>query len=95
MFIWPGSMLHHLKTLRTPRFEHYDIEYVEEGNCWAFLGNGRTELEVLGEGVGNDPEKVVLAPYIRNQDVEWSLDVDGEMRERLLREAKGVGEEKM
>jgi cation diffusion facilitator CzcD-associated flavoprotein CzcO len=94
VFIWPGSMLHHLKTLRTPRFEHYDIEYQEEGNCWAFLGNGRTELEVLGEGVGNDPEKVVLAPYIRNEDVPWSLDVDGEMRERLLREAKGVGEEK-
>ena len=95
VFIWPGSMLHHLKTLRVPRFEHYDIEYTDEGNCWAFLGNGRTELEVLGEGVGNDPEKVVLAPYIRNEDVEWTLDVDSAMRERLSREANGVGEEKM
>jgi cation diffusion facilitator CzcD-associated flavoprotein CzcO len=72
VYIWPGSMLHHLKTLRSPRFEHYDIEYVE-GNCWAFLGNGRTELELLGEREGL--EKVVIAPYIRNEDVEWSLDV--------------------
>ena len=72
MFLWPGSMLHHLKTLRTPRFEHYDIEYLEE-NIWAFLGNGRTELELLGEKEGL--EKVVIAPYIRNEDVPWSLDV--------------------
>lgn len=72
MSLWPGSMLHHLKTLRTPRFEHYDIEYLEE-NMWAFLGNGRTELELLGEKEGL--EKVVIAPYIRNEDVAWSLDV--------------------
>ena len=49
---------------------------------------------MLGEGVGNDPEKVVLAPYIRNEDVSgrwmWMRN-EGE----VLREAKGVGEEKM
>jgi cation diffusion facilitator CzcD-associated flavoprotein CzcO len=75
VFIWPGSMLHHLKTLRVPRFEHYEIEYHED-NMWAFLGNGRTELELTAEREGLD--KVVLAPYIRNEDVPWSLDIPSE-----------------
>lgn len=68
-----GSMLHLLKTLRAPRWEDYVIERKEEeGNMWAFLGNGRVELEVLAE---NGSEGVDYAPYVRNADVPWSVDL--------------------
>ena len=39
---------------------------------WAFLGNGRVELEVLAE---NGSEGVDYAPYVRNADVPWSVDL--------------------
>ena len=74
IYLWPGSMLHHLQTLRQPRFEHYDIEYLHQEDCWAFLGNGRTELELATEK-GLD---VDIAPYIRNEDVPWSTEVPRE-----------------
>lgn len=70
VYIWPGSMLHHLKTLKTPRFEHYDIRYMDD-NMFTFLGNGRIDLEFAKER----GESVDLAPYIRNEDVVWSLDI--------------------
>ena len=69
VYIWPGTILHLLKTLRTPRYEHYEMRYLDE-NMWSFLGNGRTKLETMGE---NDTS-VDIAPYIRNQDVWWSPD---------------------
>jgi len=63
-------MLHHLKTLKTPRYEHYDVRYMDD-NMFTFLGNGRIDLEFEKEkGAAVD-----LAPYIRNEDVEWSLDM--------------------
>ncbi|KIX92951.1 uncharacterized protein Z520_11427 [Fonsecaea multimorphosa CBS 102226] len=70
VYIWPGSLLHHLKTLRSPRYEHYDLRY-ESDNVWAFLGNGRTDLEWEHD----NGRPVDLAPYIRNADVPWSLDL--------------------
>lgn len=42
--VWPGTRLHYLDVLSTPKFEDYDIEYVS-GNRWGFLGNGFTALE--------------------------------------------------
>jgi hypothetical protein len=63
-------MLHHLKTLERPRFEHYDVRYWGE-NMWEFLGNGRTELETMAE----EGKEVDLAPYIRVEDMLWNLDV--------------------
>lgn len=41
---WPGSSLHYLETLSTPRWEDYDIKYVER-NRFAYLGNGSTKRE--------------------------------------------------
>jgi len=43
--LWPGSTLHCIETLRSPRWEDYDYEYIpsqdgEETNQLAFLGNG-------------------------------------------------------
>jgi hypothetical protein len=37
--IYPGSRLHFLHLLKSPRFEDFDIEYWDE-NMFAFLGNG-------------------------------------------------------
>ncbi|KAH6984314.1 hypothetical protein BKA56DRAFT_630774 [Ilyonectria sp. MPI-CAGE-AT-0026] len=68
VYIWPGSMLHLLKTMKTPRFEDFDITY--RYNRWTFLGNGRTRLEELSEeGVDVD-----LAPFIRDTDKPWTVD---------------------
>ena len=64
-----------LKTLKTPRFEHYEVEYWGSGgdggggNAWACLGNGRTEREVRAEA----GEEVDLAPFIRDSDGEWGV----------------------
>ena len=70
VYIWPGSLLHHMKTLKTPRYEHYEMRYHDD-NMWAFLGNGRTDLEVEFE----NGKQVDLAPYIRNEDGPWNLDL--------------------
>lgn len=68
MYIWPGSMLHHLKYMKRPRYEHYDIVYKDPGNIFAFLGNGLTISE---EKYGS----AVPVPYIRNsEDEEWDIE---------------------
>ncbi|KAF5692407.1 monooxygenase [Fusarium denticulatum] len=36
VYIWPGSMLHLLKTMKTPRFEDFNIAYRSD-NMWTFL----------------------------------------------------------
>ncbi|OAP62021.1 hypothetical protein AYL99_04224 [Fonsecaea erecta] len=66
VYIWGGSLLHLLKTLRTPLFEHYDITYKNPDDCWAFLGNGLTEADVAGT-----VER--LTPFIRNADTPWDI----------------------
>jgi cation diffusion facilitator CzcD-associated flavoprotein CzcO len=68
VYIWPGSMLHHLKFLKRPRYEHYEIEYKDPDNIFAFLGNGRTigQLKYGAE---------VPVPYIRNREDEvWDIE---------------------
>jgi hypothetical protein len=66
VYVWGGSLLHLLKTLRTPRFEHYHVSYKNEDDSWAFLGNGLTEADVIGT-----VEK--LTPFIRNGDTPWEI----------------------
>ncbi|KAJ9604945.1 hypothetical protein H2200_010334 [Cladophialophora chaetospira] len=68
VYIWPGSLLHHLKYLKRPRFEHYHIVYNDPSNVFAFLGNGWTIAETQ---FGKD----VPIPYIRNhEDEEWDIE---------------------
>ena len=57
--------LHFMKTIREPKWEHYDHRY--NGNMWSYLGNGRIRSEML-----KDVEK--LAPYMRNADVPYEID---------------------
>ncbi|KAJ5951521.1 uncharacterized protein N7479_009934 [Penicillium vulpinum] len=65
VWIWGGSSLHYMKTMKEVRWEHYDIRYKSD-NMWAFLGNGRVEAEVL-----KDTSR--LAPYMRIGDVPWEI----------------------
>ena len=55
--LWPGSALHAMETLRSPRWEDYDYKYEgedgsgKEGNRLAWLGNGWSVIQVE-EGSG-------------------------------------------
>lgn len=44
---WPGSSLHYLEVLSTPRWEHYNIKYLGK-NRVAYFGVGRTKREKEG-----------------------------------------------
>ncbi|KAE9967521.1 hypothetical protein BLS_006332 [Venturia inaequalis] len=50
--IYPGSRLHFLQLLKTPRYEDFDIEYWDE-NRYAFLGNGFEVREFDGRDITN------------------------------------------
>jgi hypothetical protein len=51
--------------LKKPRFEDYEYVYKSE-DTFAYLGNGRTELELKGT-------RKELAPFIRNEDTPWDI----------------------
>jgi hypothetical protein len=50
--IWPGSRLHFLEMMKTPRFEDFEIEYWDE-NIFAFMGNGFEMREFDGRDITN------------------------------------------
>jgi hypothetical protein len=68
--LWCGSALAYVKTIRTPRYEDYELEY-EGLNQWAFLGNGKIRAHT--EFVDGKPSIEALAPYIRNDDSAWRI----------------------
>ncbi|KAL1656118.1 hypothetical protein SLS61_001190 [Didymella pomorum] len=64
--IWPGSRLHFLKMLESPRYEDFEYEYWN-GNMFAFLGNGFEMREEDGRDITNylgclDEEKGDVQP---------------------------------
>ncbi|KAL6242201.1 hypothetical protein RBB50_010749 [Rhinocladiella similis] len=66
IYLWPGSTIHFLKTIKEPRMEDYDFEY-RYGNRFAFLGNGDVKATLTGDVSG-------LSPYVRNSDHPWTID---------------------
>jgi hypothetical protein len=61
-------MLHHLKFMKRPRFEHYDIEYKDPENVFAFMGSGMTISE---EKYGTKPPVL----YIRmGEEDSWDIE---------------------
>ncbi|MCJ1298381.1 hypothetical protein MMC08_001170 [Hypocenomyce scalaris] len=50
VMIYPGSRLHFMELLESPRYEDYDIRYWHE-NKFAFLGNGFTTREQDGRDI--------------------------------------------
>ncbi|KAJ9612905.1 hypothetical protein H2200_002846 [Cladophialophora chaetospira] len=66
LWIWAGSNLHYMKTMKVVRWEHYNFRYFND-NMWSFLGNGRVEAEIKQDSTR-------LAPYTRQADVPWTID---------------------
>lgn len=42
---WPGSSLHFLELMSSPRWEDWEFKYRDTGNRFAYLGRGKTERE--------------------------------------------------
>ncbi|PNP76204.1 hypothetical protein FNYG_10493 [Fusarium nygamai] len=61
--VWPGSTLHYMETLATPRYDDYSVEY--NGRRFAYLGNGFSQTETT---LGMD-----RTYYIRERDDGSSL----------------------
>ncbi|KAH8898107.1 FAD/NAD(P)-binding domain-containing protein [Thozetella sp. PMI_491] len=66
VYNWPGGTIHHIKSIKEPRFEDYKITY-RYGNRFAFLGNGEVKANLTGDILG-------LSAYVRNSDHEWNID---------------------
>lgn len=66
--VWPGSSLHYIRAIGTPRYEDYDIEYLPGYNQWSYLGMGFTRELV---------EKGDASPYLRieNIDPAWLREI--------------------
>jgi len=56
--LWPGSTLHYLEALRTPRYEDWNFTYQTGKSRFAYLGNGHSVAEKSRN----------LSYYIRNHD---------------------------
>lgn len=50
--IYPGSRLHFLELIETPRYEHFEFEYWDKCR-WAFMGNGFDTREFDGRDITN------------------------------------------
>ena len=63
----PGSTLHAVETLRSPRWEDFDYEYEEasddpiKGNRLGWLGNGWSDLQI---GEGKDVSYYIEDSYV-------------------------------
>lgn len=42
--------MHYFETLKEPRYEDFDIQYMADGNRFAYLGNGYTSTELDEDG---------------------------------------------
>jgi hypothetical protein len=51
--IYPGSRLHFMQLLEDPRYEDYEIEYVDRMNMFSFLGSGFATREFDGRDITN------------------------------------------
>lgn len=49
--IYPGSRLHFFDLLKAPRYEDFEIVYWNQGNRFAFLGNGFSVREQDGRDI--------------------------------------------
>ncbi|KAJ3524735.1 hypothetical protein NM208_g11943 [Fusarium decemcellulare] len=65
IYLWPGSTIHFLKTIKDPRFEDYEINYRYK-NRFAFIGNGDIKANVTKDIMG-------LSTYVRSADYDWSV----------------------
>ncbi len=64
--VWPGSSLHYMEAIKTPRWEDYEIQYLgpAKENPWAYLGMGTVPALV---------QKGDVSPYlnVEHLDPKW------------------------
>lgn len=72
----PGSSMHYQQVIGTPRYEDFEIEYVES-NPWAHLGMGWTIETRKG------PKEADCSPYLnlKNIDPKWYEAIGGDAAE--------------
>ncbi|EGY17506.1 uncharacterized protein VDAG_01188 [Verticillium dahliae VdLs.17] len=68
IYLWPGCLktIHFLKSIKTPRFEDYNIRY-RYANRFAFLGDGEIKANTTKNVLG-------LSTYVRDHDHDWNVD---------------------
>ncbi|CRK49023.1 hypothetical protein BN1723_008343 [Verticillium longisporum] len=68
IYLWPGCLktIHLLKSIKTPRFEDYNIRY-RYANRFAFLGDGEIKANTTKNVLG-------LSTYVRDHDHDWNVD---------------------
>ena len=66
IYQWPGGTIHHVKTIKEPRYEDYKMRY-RHGNRFAYLGSGEVKANLTGDVFG-------LSTYVRNSDHEWDIE---------------------
>ena len=67
--VFPGSSLHYMRVIETPRYEDYEIKYANSRNLWAFMGMGCAP-EDTEEG---KRQKLDTSAYLAKQnfDPKW------------------------
>jgi len=60
--VWPGSALHFQDVIRSPRWEDWEIKYMNKHNMFAYLGLGFTTIE-------RDPD-ADKAPYMNVEKLD-------------------------
>ncbi|KAH8705823.1 hypothetical protein BGW36DRAFT_18418 [Talaromyces proteolyticus] len=82
--IWPGSSLHYMQTISSPRWEDYNITYHYE-NPWAHLGFGFT-LE------DRDPN-ASTAPYLTAEAIDDDWMAQFEVERTVVPKENGIKEQ--
>lgn len=65
--VWPGSSLHYMRAIQSPRWEDYEMRWNDgipglgAGNMWAWLGTGSTPDMAKGEDV---------SPYMAFKEID-------------------------
>jgi hypothetical protein len=60
--LWPGSVLHLIRTLQEPRWQDYDYKYLNAESMFGYLGDGWTEAEKNGGDVAYYLDEVDYPP---------------------------------
>jgi hypothetical protein len=58
--------LHFLKSIKTPRYEDYDYEHINQLSMFAYYGGGDVKAQAEGD-IEN------MSPHIRNSDTPWNI----------------------
>ena len=76
--VWPGSSLHYIEMVETPRWEDYNINYENPHNMFAFMGLGFTQNQVVENGD--------LSPYLNKVELEekfYTFEPSEDIEERV------------